>query len=143
MNRERTDIADALDPARFARQHPQLDAALRTQLKPPVMDAAFRAQVRARVAAARAAAAVKPVAPLRAGLWLQLANVLAGGVAAALLIAALAPQLLGAIDAAAVDANALGAMFRGPAGLLLGGVVTLASLGYALRRLEFWRPINF
>jgi hypothetical protein len=139
MNRERTDIVDPLDPARFARQHRELDAALRAQLKPPVMDAAFRAQVRARVAAAKAAA-VRPVpAPLRSGLWLQLANVLGGGVAAALVSVALAAQLGGTIE---LDAAALGPPLRGPVGVLIGGAITLASVVYALRQLPPWRQMT-
>jgi hypothetical protein len=98
MKNEPLDIADALDPARFARQHAELDQALRTQLKPPLMSATFRSQVWQRIATERTAlarAAISPVAGvgLRARFALQCANIGAATVAAALVGWAVWPAL--------------------------------------------------
>jgi hypothetical protein len=111
MNDEHLDIADALDPARFVRQHSTLDQALRTHLKPPQLSATFRSQVWQRVAAERAAMARTATLPkamgagLRARLALQCASIGAIGLAAALACWAVWPALgrMPAIsDAAAV-----------------------------------------
>jgi hypothetical protein len=87
------------EPENFPRQHPELDRALRDQIKAPVMDAAFRQQVMARIASQRAILSHGAPAPeavqarLRTQLLLQLANIGAVGVATALLLRAVWPSL--------------------------------------------------
>jgi hypothetical protein len=116
----------------FARQHPSLDRALRDGITAPKMDGAFRQQVFARIAAQRrelARAAASPDAArsrLRAHLLLQLANIGAVGLAAALLIGALWPRLAG-LPAAAGLAQEWGL----PVAVALAG----AALFHGLRRL--------
>jgi hypothetical protein len=89
----------------FPRQHPQLDKALRAQIKAPAMDAPFRKQVMARVAAQREELARVAAAPasfrgqLRIQLLLQLANIGAIAIAAALLIKVAMPWLGALADA--------------------------------------------
>lgn len=111
----------------FGRQHPGLDQALRTQLKGPVMDAAFRRQVMARVASQRALLARSATPPetirarLRLQLVMQLANMGAGAVAAALVLRAAWPRL---------PLPQSGGEWFLPAALVLGG----AALVYGLRQ---------
>jgi hypothetical protein len=97
MKDEHFDIADALDPARFVRQHSKLDRALCTQLKPPLLSARFRSQVWQRIATERSAmvrTAPSPTAAwLRARFAFQCANMGATGIAAALACWAVWPAL--------------------------------------------------
>lgn len=96
MKNEHPDIADALDPARFARQYPKLDQALRSQLAPLKTRDTFRAEVWQRIATQRAAmtqATPRAGATLRTRLLLQCANIAATGIAAALVCWAAWPSL--------------------------------------------------
>jgi hypothetical protein len=121
----------------FPRQHPQLDKALREQIKAPGMDAAFRKQVMARVAAQRVELARVAAAPvtfreqLRIRLLLQLANIGAIAIAAVLLIRVAMPWL-----------NYDSAL---PLYMTVGGVVLLYGLKHVrlpgwVRGLGDWMP---
>jgi hypothetical protein len=121
----------------FPRQHPQLDKALREQIKAPVLDAAFRKQVMARVAAQREELARVAAAPasfrgqLRIQLLLQLANISAIAIAAVLLIKVAMPWLGSLTNAAWLNNDSALPLY-----MTVGGVVLLYGLKHV--RLPGW-----
>jgi hypothetical protein len=109
----------------FPRQHPLLDKALREQIKAPAMDAAFRKQVMARVAAQRSELARAAAAPavvrgqLRFEFLLQLANIGAVAIAAALLIKVAMPWLGSLAGAPWLDNDSALPLYMTAAGMVL------------------------
>ena len=121
----------------FPLQNPQLDQALREQIKAPVLDAAFRKQVMARVAAQRAELARAVAAPLavrgqlRIQLLLRLANIGAIAIVAVLLFKVASPWLGSLTDAAWLSND-----WALPMYMTLGGAVLLYGLRHM--RLPGW-----
>ncbi|MFO1503275.1 MAG: hypothetical protein U1F39_05600 [Steroidobacteraceae bacterium] len=122
----------------FARQHPDLDRALREQIKAPKMDAAFRQQVFARIAAQRATPVREVVSPqversrLRARFLLQMLNTGAIGIAAVALIGVAGSRLAAQVTQRGIPDSVTTWLHQ--AGSPLAIALAVAAVAYGLHR---------